>query len=111
MLNLIVNFMAFEENRGKGTGRVIVRMSGVCVGRGESPGFQEINWTISEGEHWAILGDSGSGKSLLIDALTRHAPLSAGTITYSFDSTIHPAAGTGQDQVGGIGGIQRNAVK
>ncbi len=83
--------MAFKENRGKGTGRVIVRMNGVSVRRGESPGFRDINWTISEGEHWALLGDSGSGKSLLIDALTRHAPLSAGTIAYSFDPTIHPA--------------------
>ena len=91
LANLIVNFMAFEENREKGTGRVIVRMSGVCVCRGEGPGFRDINWTISEGEHWALLGDSGSGKSLLIDALTRRAPLSAGTITYAFDPAIHPA--------------------
>jgi len=66
-------------------------MKGVCVSRGESPGFPAVDWTISEGQHWAILGDSGSGKSLLIDALIRQAPLGAGTISYFFDSTTLPA--------------------
>jgi molybdate transport system ATP-binding protein len=78
--------MALEENREKETRQILVRMSGVSVSRAEGCGFQEINWAISEGEHWGILGDSGSGKSLLIDALTRRAPLSAGTISYSSDS-------------------------
>jgi len=78
-----------EENREKA--QTLVKMSAVCVRRGESPAFQAIDWTISEGEHWGILGDSGSGKSLLIDALTRRAIVSAGTISYFFDSPAHPA--------------------
>ncbi len=72
-------------------GRELVRMSGVCVRRGESQGLEAIDWTISEGQHWGILGDSGSGKSLLIDALTRRVPLCAGTINYTFDPTARPA--------------------
>ncbi|MFB0908053.1 MAG: ATP-binding cassette domain-containing protein, partial [Spirosomataceae bacterium] len=29
----------------------------------------ELNWQISEGEHWAIIGRNGSGKSTLLDTL------------------------------------------
>ena len=89
LANLIVNLMAVKENRETGVGRALIEMSGVAVRRGEGPGLDSINWTISEREHWGILGDSGSGKSLLIDALMRRAPLTAGTISYFLDSATH----------------------
>ncbi len=33
------------------------------------PVFRDLNWTIREGETWAIVGPVGSGKSTLLDAL------------------------------------------
>jgi len=80
--------MDCEENRD--AARKLVEMRDVSVGRTEGAGLEAINWTVSEGQHWGILGDSGSGKSLLIDALTRRVHVSAGTISYFLDSTAHP---------------------
>lgn len=45
--------------------------------------FAPINWTLQPGEHWAIMGQSGSGKSLLLDAL-------AGRITLLGGRLLHP---------------------
>ncbi|MFC5408598.1 ATP-binding cassette domain-containing protein [Larkinella bovis] len=41
--------------------------------------LEHLNWTLQAGEHWAILGLTGSGKSSLLDALSGRLPVSAGT--------------------------------
>jgi iron complex transport system ATP-binding protein len=40
-----------------------------------------INWTVNAGEHWAILGANGSGKTSLLKALTGYMTPTAGHIT------------------------------
>ena len=40
-----------------------------------------INWTVNAGEHWAILGANGSGKTSLLKALTGYMTPTAGQIT------------------------------
>jgi len=40
-----------------------------------------INWTVNAGEHWAILGANGSGKTSLLKALTGYMTPTAGEIT------------------------------
>jgi molybdate transport system ATP-binding protein len=42
-----------------------------------------LNWTLNTNEHWAIVGPSGSGKSLFLDAL-------AGKTTVSGGQLLHP---------------------
>ena len=42
---------------------------------GERMFFTETNWVIRRGEHWAIVGPTGSGKSLLASALCGQVPL------------------------------------
>lgn len=45
-----------------------------------------INWTINSGEHWAVTGLNGAGKSLLIEILTeRYALKQGGEITFVDD--------------------------
>jgi iron complex transport system ATP-binding protein len=40
-----------------------------------------INWTVNAGEHWAILGANGSGKTSLLKALTGYMTPTVGQIT------------------------------
>jgi molybdate transport system ATP-binding protein len=47
--------------------------------------FEHTTWTIRKDEHWAILGPTGSGKSLLSGAVNRRVPLKSGRISFYFD--------------------------
>jgi molybdate transport system ATP-binding protein len=51
------------------------------------PEFQfdtAIDWSLSTGEHWAIIGPNGSGKTLFSNIITGKVPLKNGSITYHF---------------------------
>lgn len=50
------------------------------VSRGITTILEEANWTVNRGEHWAILGANGSGKTSLLKALTGYMSPSAGEI-------------------------------
>jgi len=47
--------------------------------------FQNTTWTWRQGEHWAVLGANGSGKSLFGDALRGKLPLVHGDLRYHFE--------------------------
>jgi iron complex transport system ATP-binding protein len=42
--------------------------------------LESIDWRVERGEHWAILGANGSGKTSLLRALTGYLPPTAGEI-------------------------------
>lgn len=44
--------------------------------------LHDVNWTVQAGEHWAILGANGSGKTSLLSALLGYLPETRGTITF-----------------------------
>lgn len=44
--------------------------------------FDDLNWHIAKGEHWAILGANGSGKTALLRLLLGQISPSAGTLHY-----------------------------
>jgi len=46
--------------------------------------FQNLNFTINKGENWAIVGNSGSGKSALLQVIAGKFHLSAGNVRYYF---------------------------
>jgi molybdate transport system ATP-binding protein len=52
--------------------------------------FNHIDWTIENGEHWAILGPTGAGKSLLARAISRKVSLLNGQIRFFFDPAHEP---------------------
>lgn len=54
------------------------------------PAFANTDWDIRQGEHWAILGQTGAGKSLLAAALTRRLSLHRGEIRYFFQEADGP---------------------
>ena len=51
-----------------------IRRAGVTI-------LDGINWTVNPGEHWAILGANGSGKTSLLKALTGYMTPTCGQIT------------------------------
>ncbi len=50
------------------------------IERGETVILNDISWRVKRGEHWAILGANGSGKTSLLSALTAYLSPTAGTI-------------------------------
>jgi iron complex transport system ATP-binding protein len=42
--------------------------------------LESIDWSVERGQHWAILGANGSGKTSLLSTLTGYLPLTAGQI-------------------------------
>ncbi|HEX7116181.1 MAG TPA: ATP-binding cassette domain-containing protein [Steroidobacter sp.] len=47
----------------------LVRIRNADVYRDYRPVIRQLDWTIREGEHWAVLGANGSGKSTLLSLL------------------------------------------
>ena len=43
--------------------------------------LESIDWTVERGQHWAILGANGSGKTSLLSTLTGYMPLTGGEIS------------------------------
>ncbi len=56
--------------------------------------FENTSWVFQRGEHWAILGHNGSGKSLFADALRGKVPLVGGKLRYHF----RPRAGLSPEE-------------
>jgi molybdate transport system ATP-binding protein len=46
--------------------------------------FPNTNWEFYNDEHWAIIGTNGSGKSILVRALSGQIPVVQGKIVYHF---------------------------
>ena len=44
--------------------------------------FTGLNFTINQGEHWALIGGSGSGKSALLQTIAGRFNITGGTIDY-----------------------------
>jgi molybdate transport system ATP-binding protein len=50
--------------------RPVVEMEGVSVRYADITVLDKINWTVREGEHWAVTGPNGAGKSTLLKLIT-----------------------------------------
>ena len=46
---------------------------------------EPVNFTLEEGEHIAIIGRNGSGKSMFVDILTGRHPAFPDMVKYGFD--------------------------
>jgi len=46
--------------------------------------FTDLNFTINKGEHWALIGESGSGKSALLQTLAGNFNVTNGSIVHHF---------------------------
>jgi len=46
--------------------------------------FKNLTFQVNQGEHWALLGESGSGKSALLQTIAGRFGITAGHINYNF---------------------------
>jgi iron complex transport system ATP-binding protein len=58
----------------------ILTVSDLVVQRGGTVILDTVSWQIKAGEHWAILGANGSGKTSLLSALTGYLTPTAGEV-------------------------------
>ncbi|MDR3235146.1 MAG: ATP-binding cassette domain-containing protein [Prevotellaceae bacterium] len=47
-----------------------------------------VNWTIEEGQQWAVVGANGAGKTLLANILTRKTALRGGSVVWNGNASI-----------------------
>jgi iron complex transport system ATP-binding protein len=60
--------------------RPVLEVSCLCVRRGDTEILRNISWRVERGQHWAILGANGSGKTSLLSALTGYLTPTGGEI-------------------------------
>ena len=59
----------------------ILSVDGLRLERGGTRILADISWRVKRGQHWAMLGANGSGKTSLLSALTGYLMPTAGEIT------------------------------
>lgn len=59
----------------------ILEVNDLCVVRGHTTILKNVNWRVAPGEHWAILGANGSGKTSMLKALTGYLSPTSGGIS------------------------------
>jgi molybdate transport system ATP-binding protein len=71
---------------------VVFRLAGATVVRptGE-PAFEDLSWTVREGETWAVVGPVGAGKTALTDILLGRLRVTAGTIEWPLVDRLRAA--------------------
>lgn len=62
-----------------------VRMESVCIKYGNRTILKDIDWTVKNGEKWALLGENGCGKSTLLSLVCGDNPQSYANKLTLFD--------------------------
>ncbi len=60
--------------------KTVLEISNLRIQRGKTVILDDITWHVQRGEHWAILGANGSGKTSLLSVLTGYVTPTAGEI-------------------------------
>jgi molybdate transport system ATP-binding protein len=68
-----------NEERGarseeRGARNEIIHFNKVSIRYGERTILKDLDWTVRQGEHWALSGDNGSGKSTLLSLVCADNP-------------------------------------
>lgn len=71
-----------EHGRTEGECRGSVEFRGVTVAypHNSAPTLKDVSFSVTQGQTLAILGATGSGKTTLVDAVTRMLDVSGGTV-------------------------------
>ena len=68
----------------------LISMHDITVQVGTQAWFAHTTWTIERHQSWAMVGETGSGKTTLMKALCRKLPLTGGQIHFYFDESHEP---------------------
>jgi molybdate transport system ATP-binding protein len=66
----------------------IIQLKNVFTKRNNKTVFKNINWTLKTNEHWAIIGQTGAGKSSFIDMILGDMDIEKEEILYPFLNEI-----------------------
>jgi iron complex transport system ATP-binding protein len=58
----------------------VLRLTSVSMRRDDTTMLSDVSWEVRPGEHWAVLGCNGSGKTSLINALMAYEHPSSGQV-------------------------------
>jgi iron complex transport system ATP-binding protein len=64
----------------------LLSVEGLAVMRGDTHILRRIDWRVEHGQHWAILGANGCGKTSLLSAITAYLTPSSGEIVFEGDA-------------------------
>ena len=64
------------SSTGNSSPAVLIEMTGVTVRYGSTLILKDVNWTVREGENWAILGPNGAGKTTILKLILGDNPQS-----------------------------------
>jgi ATP-binding cassette, subfamily F, member 3 len=64
--------------KGPRTGRIVLDLSNVTAGYGQTPVFRDLTYILEKGERVALVGPNGTGKSTLMKILAGRLPLLEG---------------------------------
>jgi iron complex transport system ATP-binding protein len=59
----------------------IITLDNITVNRSGTPILEHVSFTAGPGEHWALLGPNGSGKTTILNIITGYIWPSKGTVT------------------------------
>ncbi len=66
------------ENRPAGS--PVIEVKNISLRRGRDMLLKDLSWRVNRGEHWALLGVNGAGKTLLLKILTGYLWPTTGTV-------------------------------
>jgi molybdate transport system ATP-binding protein len=61
--------------------------------------FTNLNFTVSRGQHWALIGESGSGKSALLQTIAGRFNITGGDIAWHFFDDYLKSGGNNQNNL------------
>lgn len=73
--------MGFSPEKERSRLAAIIELNDVTWRRGDQTILHQVNWKVSPGEHWAILGLNGSGKTSLLNLINGYFWPSQGKIS------------------------------
>ena len=66
--------MTVEDFRKAFLPPVVLQLNNVTLRYGQRMILDKMNWTVRQGEHWAVTGENGCGKSALLSLITADNP-------------------------------------
>lgn len=62
----------------------VIQMHEVQIRYGDKTILEQVNWSVKQGEHWALLGENGAGKSTLLSLINGDNPQAYANEIYLF---------------------------